>query len=81
MDAIDLPFGLWTLVGWKNHKFDHIREVTPMCTWEGSLAPPGNYDWTVHLRRRCCFMSNYSDHWFPQPIDGFWCILVMDYHT
>jgi len=27
-----------------------------------SLASPGEYDLTVHLRRRCGFMSNYFDH-------------------
>jgi len=31
-------------------------------TWEGTLAPPGEYDWTVCLRRRCGLMSNYFDH-------------------
>jgi len=32
-------------------------------TWEGStLAPPGEYDWTVHLQRRCGLMSNYFDY-------------------
>ena len=32
-------------------------------TWEGILvAPPGKYDWTVCLRQRCGFMSNYFDH-------------------
>jgi len=31
-------------------------------TCEGTLAPPGEYDWTVRLRRRCGLMSNYFDH-------------------
>ena len=30
----------------------------------GTLAPPGEYDWTVRLRRRCGFMSNYFVHLF-----------------
>jgi len=30
-------------------------------TWEGTLAPPGKYDWTAHLWRRCGLMSNYTD--------------------
>jgi len=31
-------------------------------TWVVTLAPPGEYDWTVRLRRRCGLMSNYFDH-------------------
>jgi len=31
-------------------------------TWEGTLAPPGGYDWTVRLRQQCGLMSNYFDH-------------------
>jgi len=27
-----------------------------------TLAPPGEYYWTVRLRRRCGLMSNYFDH-------------------
>jgi len=27
-----------------------------------TLAPPGEYDWTVHVRRRCSLMSNYFDY-------------------
>jgi len=26
------------------------------------LAPPGECDWTVPLRRHCGLLSNYSDH-------------------
>ena len=33
-------------------------------TWEGTLAPPGEYDWTVHLQLRCGPMSKYFDHLF-----------------
>jgi len=28
---IDLSFGLWTRVGQRKHKFNHIRQVAPMC--------------------------------------------------
>ena len=31
-------------------------------TQEGTWALPGEYDWTVRLRRRCGLMSNYFDH-------------------
>jgi len=27
-----------------------------------TLAQPGEYDWTVHVRWRCAFLSNYFDH-------------------
>jgi len=28
----------------------------------GTLAPPGEYDWTLRLQRQCSLMSNYFDH-------------------
>ena len=31
-------------------------------TWEGTLVPPGEYDWTVGLWQWCNLMSNYFDH-------------------
>jgi len=31
-------------------------------TWEGTLAPHGEYDRTVCQRRRCDLMSDYFDH-------------------
>ena len=30
----DLPFGLWTRVGRRKHKFNHIRQMAPMCPHE-----------------------------------------------
>jgi len=27
-----------------------------------TLAPPGKYDWTFRVRRRCGLISNYFDH-------------------
>jgi len=33
-----------------------------MPTWEGTLVPPDEYDWTVRLRRRCSLMSHCFDH-------------------
>jgi len=29
-----------------------------------TLAQPGKFDWTVHMRQRCGLMSNYFDHCF-----------------
>jgi len=44
-ESIDLPFGLWSRVGRRKHKFNHIRQVVPMCPHEmAHLAPPGEYD-------------------------------------
>ena len=69
-DRFPFPFGLWTLVGWRKHTFNHICHVAPMCPreslrgWEGTLAPPSEYDWTVRLLQRCGLrpVSNYFDH-------------------
>jgi len=30
-EPIDLPFGLWTRVGRRKHKFNRIRQVASMC--------------------------------------------------
>jgi len=31
VEPIDLPFGLWTRLGRRKQKFNHIRQVAPMC--------------------------------------------------
>ena len=41
-ETIEMPFGLWTWVG-------------PRKQVECILTPPGEYDRTVHMRRRCGF--------------------------
>ena len=51
-EPIDLLFGSWPRVGWKKHKFNHIRQVVPMCPHEGTFAPASEYDWPFHLRRQ-----------------------------
>ena len=42
-----------------------------------TLAPPEEYDSTVHVRRRCGLMSNYFDHlllvWPPNSADHIFC--------
>jgi len=55
---IEMPFGLKTRVGRRKHKFNCICQVAPI------LVPPGNYNWTIRLLRRCGLMSNYFDHLF-----------------
>ena len=46
-------FGLKTRVGPRKH----------VLHW-GTFAQPGEYDLTVHVRRRCGLLSNYFDHLF-----------------
>jgi len=31
------------------------------CRWGCILAQPGEYDWTVHVRRRCGLLSYYFE--------------------
>jgi len=31
-------------------------------SWEGTLALPGQHNWTIHLLRQCSLVSNYFDH-------------------
>jgi len=47
-EPIEMSFGMWTRLGPGNHVLDGG------CT----LAPPGEYDWTVRVRGRCGLMSN-----------------------
>jgi len=56
-EPIDLPFGLWTRVGRRKHKFNHIRQVGPRC-------PHGRAHWRhlAAMRQRCGLISNYFDH-------------------
>jgi len=54
-EPIDLPFALWTQVGWRKHKFNHIHRVMPMCP---------QYHWTVHVQWRYGLLSDYFDHLF-----------------
>jgi len=37
---------------------------TPTPYMGAHLASPGEYYWTIRLRRRCGLMSNYFDHLF-----------------
>jgi len=42
-----------------------------------TLAPPEEYDWTVHVQRRCDLMSNYFDHLYYRCIPM--CVYCMCY--
>jgi len=36
-ESIDVPFGLWTRVGRRKHKFNSSRQVAPMCPHRRAL--------------------------------------------
>jgi len=59
-EPINLPFGLWTWVGRRKHKFSHIRQVMPMCP--SSIVFASWRQWTIRVRRCCGLMSTYFDH-------------------
>jgi len=44
--------------GPRNHVLDGVQ-IPPSPVRRGNF---GEYDWTVHMRRRCGLLSNYSDH-------------------
>jgi len=44
-ESIEIPFGMWTPFGLRKH----VIRWGCMCL----LAPPGEYDWTVHVRWQC----------------------------
>jgi len=42
-----------------------VAIATIFCLTVGcTLTSPGEYDWTVRVRRRCGLMSNYFEHLF-----------------
>jgi len=51
-EPLEMPFWMWSWVGCKQ---THVRRG---CTF----AQSGQYNWTVHVRRRCDFLSNYFDY-------------------
>jgi len=58
-------FAVW-VVDSGGPKEAQVQSYSPSCanvpSWEGTPAPPGEYDWTVRLQRRCGLTSNYFDH-------------------
>ena len=52
-EPINLPFGLWTRVGRRKHKFNRVHLVASMCL---------QCHWTVCLLWWCGLTSNYFDH-------------------
>jgi len=64
-ELIEMLFGMLTRVGPRKHVLDG-----------GTLAPPGEYDWTVRVRRRCTMMSNNFDHLLSM-LQLFTCLISM----
>ena len=62
---IDLPFGLLTLVDPRQHNFNCIGQVAPMCppanvpSREGTLAPSDECNRTVRLLRQITLTTCY----------------------
>ena len=54
-ELIEMLLGMWTEVGPRKH----IR-------WRWTVAPPGKYDWRVHVWRWCGLLSSYFDHFFSE---------------
>jgi len=56
-EPIEMPFGFWTRMGRRKHKFNRICQVVPMC-------PQGRARIVLNrqLRRRCGLLTNYFDH-------------------
>jgi len=69
-ESIDLPFGLWTRVGRRKHKFNRIRQVAPMCAhgrayWRhmANTTEPSVCDDDVSLCQitlTACFILSFS---------------------
>jgi len=52
-EPIDLPFGLWTWVDQRKHRFNCIRQVEPVCPLE-PMCPMGGHigvTWKIRLNR------------------------------
>jgi len=46
-EPIDLPFGLWTRVGQRKHKFNRVCQVASMCTHGRHIGA----SWRIWLNR------------------------------
>ena len=61
-------FAVWVVdsgAGWVERSINSIafaRCARQYVLFGGNIGAPGEYDWTVRLRRRCGFMWNYFDH-------------------
>jgi len=59
-------------------RVQRCRETLPWQPFLGflymrcTLASPGEYDWTVHVRQRCGLMLNYFDQLLPMTLTDCW---------
>ena len=53
-ELIKTSFGMWTRVGSRKHVLGGEQLST--------LSAPVEYNWTIHVRRRCSLISNYFNH-------------------
>ena len=68
-EPINLPFGLWTPVGWRKHKFSHVHQVVPM-------YPHGRAHW-CHLVNTIAPFICYDDAALCQiTLTTCYCLLV-----
>jgi len=61
-EPIDVPFGLWTLVGRRKQVQLYSPGGANVPSNVGTLLPPSEYDSTVHSWRQYSLMSDYFDH-------------------
>ena len=50
-EPINLPFGLWTRMGRRKHKFNRIHQVAPMCPHLVNITEPSVCGGNAALRR------------------------------
>jgi len=63
-ELIDLPFGLWTQVGWGKHKLNCIRQVAPMCPHERAYWRQLANMIELSVCSMDAALSNYVNHLF-----------------
>ena len=59
-----LKYLVWAVQKWLNRLICCLGYVPGWA--EGTLVPPGKYNWTICLRQWCGLMSNYFDHLLPR---------------
>jgi len=86
---LEMPFGLRTRVGPRNHLLDvgapKVAQIqwysiggANVPLWEGTLAPPGDYDWTFCLRWRCGQITLTICSWLKCSVWYLLCVIAYD---
>jgi len=78
------------------HKFNRIRQVAPYVpSWEDTLPPVGECNWTIRLQRRCalcqitlttCYLWQFGyahlhSHTDSQALRAEYCIVGIPHNT